>query len=195
MFIRLNYETNIIHSYICEGNLCNRSNLPIEWVKGMIEIPVGQITEETLSWNFSMFSSFQKKNYFLNGTLLCSWFLRKGELSLNEPESGGGAQNSTDWSPPSPPTTSKPATLASFWISGEFVIVTLCYKLSVEWTPVSDLVVERVKKMHKRRTEEIFFPYSILAFWDALYNCQITDFEGSASTCICIAALLSHNCL
>ena len=111
---------------------------------------------------------------------------------VSEPDRGGGAQNSTDWSPPSPPTTSKPATLASFWISGEFVIVTLCYKLSVDWTPVSDLVVERVKKMHKRRTEEIFFPYSILAFWDALYNCQITDFEGSASTCIyCIAALLS----
>ena len=71
--------------------------------------------------------------------------------TLNEPEIGGGAQNSTDWSPPSPPTTSKPVTLASFWILGELVIFTLCYKLSVEWTPVSDLVVERVKNMQNEK--------------------------------------------
>ena len=55
---------------------------------------------------------------------------------------------------------------------------------SLEQPPVSDLVGGKVKTMHKRRTEEIFLPYSILASGDAVYNCQITDFERSASTCM-----------
>ena len=85
-------------SLSCEGNLCNCSNLPIEWIKGMIEIPVGQITEETLGWKFSTLKTRLPEFWFQ-----CLWF-------VSEPDRGGGAQNSTDWSPPSPPTINKPVT-------------------------------------------------------------------------------------